>query len=341
MDKLDQLLERWVEEKRIPGGVVDISVGDRFRYRKAVGWYHDGSGRRPMQLSTMFDAASLTKVTSTLPSVLSLVADGRLGLDDPVARYLPAFGSPEVTIRHLLAHHSGLPADLTGHKNREGGRDIAGEVMSLSLLSPPGTEVRYSDPGFILLGWIVEKLTGERLDAYAKRVVFEPAGMTDSTFNPPAALRPRIAATEAYKDGFIHGEVHDEKAFLLGGVCGSAGLFTTADDLFRYTRRWLYPDRYPLLTPELVRESTRTQAPTRGLGWQVWAGEEDGLSCGPLWPHGSFGHTGFTGTSVWIAPEQELTVIFLTSGVHFGRSNPVRFLRPELHSLIYTSLFGE
>ena len=316
------MIEGWVEEGKIPGAVIDIQVKDKLKWQAAY-----GTAKR----DTIFDVASLTKVVVTLPAIMSLVQSKRVALHDPVQAYIPEFRHPEVTIEHCLRHASGLPSGVPDFKERYKSLDIR-RIFDLELESRPGERVNYSDVGMILIGWIVSRLEQRPLDEWAREHVFKPLGMKDSYFNPPAHLRDRIAPTEWDGEKYIVGEVHDETCYRLGGVAGSAGLFATAEDLSRYACMWLDPERYSLLTKAAADACMYPVFEGRGLGWQVQETTDEGLSCGPNWPAGSFGHTGFTGTSMWVDPVHGLTVVFLTNGVHLGReNNEVKSLRPILH----------
>jgi CubicO group peptidase (beta-lactamase class C family) len=366
MDKVARLIEQWVADKNIPGAVLDISYGKSFRWQQAYGAYNNGTCMNAITLDTMFDAASLTKVAATLPAVLLLANRGLLKLDDKVEYYLPAFSHKGVTLRHLLQHSSGLPADLP-RRDREQQCDVVAEIVTKELLFTPRSQVLYSDLGMILLGKIVELVSGGSLDKFTRREIHEPLGMSDTMYRPSEIYKERIAATEWNGNGYIWGEVHDEKCYQLGGVSGSAGIFTTASDLMKYTRSWL--DSEDGLLPKRWRnECLNGPFRGRGLGWEMWpgysmehSGEVSGTaaqwiesslqvsgppaqqptsSCGTNWPKGSFGHTGFTGTSIWIEPISELVVVFLTNAVHYGRGNPIRRLRPILHEAIYSSVIG-
>jgi CubicO group peptidase (beta-lactamase class C family) len=340
MDSVNTLVDAWVRERQIPGGVVSVAVSNRFRFHKAFGSYTDGAAEKTIVLDTLFDLASLTKVVATLPAVLALAAKGKLGLEDRVRAHMPEFVHDKVTIRHLLTHSSGLPADLPAAPRSARGRQVMDEILRQELLHPPGTRVVYSDLGMILLGEIIARVSGEPLDRYVRKAVFEPLGMNSVTFNPDVSLKSRIAATELVDGAYIVGEVHDEKCFHLGGVSGSAGLFGTAEELVKYADLWLYPDKYGIIPPAYIRAALHEPFQNRGLGWEVL--DDPGsipYSCGSLWPKGSFGHTGFTGTSLWIDPAHELIVVFLTNAVHFGRNNPLRHLRRKLHDAIFASLF--
>lgn len=332
MEKALAVLQDAIEASHIPGAVALIAQGDRLIAHEALGMAHPGKGL-PMRKDTLFDLASLTKVTATLPAILLLLEEGALRLDDPVSRFLPAFPTPEVRVRHLLTHSSGLPADYPVHTFEE--------AVALAPTRPIGGQVVYSDIGFILLGMIVETITGQPLDRFFAARVAAPVGMTDTLYRPDAALRGRIAATE-YRDylgAHQWGEVHDEKATRLGGVAGHAGLFGTAQDLWRYARAWL-TGQPRLLSRATVKAASRSYTDAlgerRGLGWLVKS--EEYASCGDLFANSAYGHTGFTGTSLWIDPVQELIVILLTNRVYYGRQDHILRLRPRFHNAVVATL---
>ncbi|NOU94003.1 serine hydrolase [Paenibacillus sp. LMG 31456] len=340
MDKVDILLEGWVQEQKIPGGVVSVIVKNQFQFHKAYGSYSDGKVQRTIGLDTLFDFASLTKVVSTLPGILKLAGEGKINLEHKVKSYLPLFAHEQVTIRHLLMHSSGLPADLPTEPRSAHGRRVMDDILKQQLLTPPGAQVLYSDLGMILLGELIERVSGMPLDQYVRQAVFEPLGMRDARFNPDESLRMRIAATEFVDEAYIIGEVHDEKCYHLGGVSGSAGLFGSVDDLVKYAHLWLEPNKYGIIPSAFIQAALNEPLQNRGLGWEVLDDlQSPPYSCGTLWPRGSFGHTGFTGTSLWIDPSHELIVVFLTNAVHLGRNNPVRHLRRQLHDEIFAALF--
>ncbi|MEK3917685.1 serine hydrolase [Paenibacillus sp. FSL H7-0331] len=339
MHNIEQQIQNWVELNQIPGAVLDISLGSKLRWHKEWGSYSDGQKIRDIKYNTMFDAASLTKVTATLPAILLLEQHKQLSLNDPVQKYIPDFRHGLITIRQLLQHSSGLPADLP-RVDRYEPRDVVKDILQQELVYETGTKVVYSDLGFILLGSVIEELTRQRLSEFVTKQIFQPLGMKDTTFVPDMSLKERIAATEADGNGYIVGQVHDEKCYQMGGISGSAGMFTTAADLLQYARSWLTPEE-SLLTPGQRELCVTNPFQGRGLGWEVWQGQPVIPSCGQSWPFGSFGHTGFTGTSLWIEPHSELIVVFMTNAVHYGRSTPIRELRPLVHEAIYSSLVGD
>ncbi|WP_246055137.1 serine hydrolase domain-containing protein [Pseudalkalibacillus caeni] len=335
------MIQQWVDEKKIPGAVINISVGKKIVLQKAFGGYTDNEGSyRSIETSTIFDVASLTKVVSTLPSVLLLVAGKQINLTDPIAAYLPAFHHRNITIKNLLLHNSGLAAKLP-YKKRNETRDVLQEIYQQPLTDQTGKVTVYSDLGMILLGKLIEVVYGESLSSFASQNIFKPLKMEDTMFNPSEKLKARITPTEKVDGKFVHGSVHDEKTYHLGGAAGSAGLFSTADDLTKYANWWLYPEKQSILPKDLMVESRTHHQDNRGYGFEVWSGNGEPPSCGEKWSSGSFGHTGFTGTSMWIDPEKDLSVIFLTNAVHYGRNTPIKDLRRQLHTGIYSSLFGE
>ena len=339
MHAFDALVEAWVRERYIPGAVLDIRIGDRFRFSKAYGSYHDNSSSRQVRLQTWFDLASLTKVVATLPAVLSLAKEGRLTLDDPVREHLPEFIHGEVTIRHLLQHTSGLPADLSQPPRIRRAEVVLDSIYQSPLESPPGFRAAYSDLGMILLGLLIERVAEEPLNRAASKRVFGPIGMSRTGFAADLPdLKDWAASTENVNGRYIVGEVHDEKAYALGGVSGSSGLFSVASDLTRYAEQWMNPERSPVLSHELVSECFEQPCQGRALGWEMRHRDQIPLGCGSTWLEGSFGHTGFTGTSLWIEPQTELSVVWLTNAVHYGRHTPIRSLRRTLHDQIRRDL---
>ncbi|MBB6735332.1 serine hydrolase domain-containing protein [Cohnella zeiphila] len=338
MEKIRGFIEQWLKAESFPGCVLDIEIDGVKVFQEAFGHFGRPEDSKPMNVRTVFDVASLTKVVVTLPSILLLAQDRMLSLTDPVRKFVPEFRHPEVTIRDCLMHLSGLPSGVPGFRERDSAKDIWPEILALDLVHRPGERVLYSDLGMILLGVVVSRVSGRTLDQFAKRRIFEPLGMKDSLFNPPAS--ERIAPTEWDGSRWLTGIVHDETAYRLGGVSGNAGLFSTADDLSRYARLWLDPERSRLLERKWVEACFQAPVQGRGLGWQMWLGQEEAPSCGEGWSIGSYGHTGYTGTSLWMDPARRLSVVWLTNAVHYGRDNPMRQLRPILHSAVLQDLHG-
>jgi CubicO group peptidase (beta-lactamase class C family) len=284
-----------------------------------------------------------------------LEEEKQLDLDAPVARYLPrwtlwqnADWRARVTVRHLLAHTSGLPAHKEFFRTIRTRRGILAHALAEPLAYEPGTQSIYSDLGFILLGEILEQLTGRQLDQLARERIFAPLGMADTTFNPPKTMRARIAPAENdtdFRKRLLPGEVHDENAWVMGGVAGHAGMFSTAPDLAIFCQMILNGGIYAhrrLLRRETVVKFTAAEALSRGtraLGWNV---PTPGSSSGRYFSARSVGHTGFVGGSIWIDLERELFVVFLTNASGRNRLNPendkIRKVRPELHDAVVEAL---
>lgn len=350
------------------GAVALVTERDAIALQRATGWAMLEPDRLPMTEETVFDLASLTKVVATLPAVLLLVAAGELALDDPVGRILPEFGiagwQGEVTIRRLLSHTAGLPAWLPLYLDATGPEAYLAAIAHATPVAPPGDQVIYSDLGLILLGEVVRCLSGRDIARFAATEVFAPLGMSDTTFTPPTSMRRRIAATERgnqteigmcgergatfprWRRTMIWGEANDGNAFYgLGGIAGHAGLFGPASDLARYGRLWLQGGVWEgrlLLPAVLVAEATREQAPGRGLGWRLPAAVGADASDDPggvLGPR-AFGHTGFTGTSLWIDPIRESVLILLTNRLHPTARPEIEAIRPAFHAAVAAAWRG-
>lgn len=326
-----------VGEGKIPGAVLCVSRNNETKLHQSFGTFSDRNNReQPVYEDTVFDVASLTKVMATLPSLLLLASRKEVDLNGDVHSYMPEFKYKDITLNHLLQHTSGLPADLT-YQDRMEPRDVVTEILNTELEYAPTTKTLYSDLGMILLGKVIEKVTGQKLDVFAEENIFKPWGLHNTTYLLPDDKKPLAASTEWYKDSYIQGEVHDEKAYQLGGVSGSAGVFSMAKDIDTFASHWLYPEKQDVIPPAYLRNAIRHRQNNRGLGFEVWNGQGESLSIGNLWPVGSFGHTGFTGTSVWISPTDKLVVTLLTNAVHFGRQSAIKSIRKNLHSLIYSA----
>jgi uncharacterized protein YbbC (DUF1343 family)/CubicO group peptidase (beta-lactamase class C family) len=341
---IDEMMNAAVAHGDIPGAVVLIGHNGKVVYRKAFGMRSLEPGREVMTEDTIFDLASLTKCIATTSSVMRLLQEGKIRLNDPVAAYLPEFarnGKENITIRELLTHFSGLPEDLD-LKTEWKGRDAAYQmIMDARPILVPGWRFLYSDINFETLGFVVEKVSGMSLDAYSAKYVFGPLEMKDTRFLPPAAWIPRIAPTEYDENGqMLRGVVHDPTARRMGGVAGHAGLFSTADDLSIFAQDLL--SGFQVLSPLTVEKmSTPQQPPTaaslRGLGWDI--DSPFSSNRGEFYPIGSFGHTGFTGTSMWIDPVTNSYVILLANAVHpHGHSSAIISLRARVASAATQSL---
>jgi CubicO group peptidase (beta-lactamase class C family) len=323
-------------DSAFPGAVIAVGRHDTVLLLSAVGHYAVNDNRA-VTPQTVYDLASLTKVIGLTTATMMLVDSGKLDLSAPVQQYVPAFRGPgkeRVTIRHLLTHASGLPAWRRLFAESATRDEAFALVDTTALLRQPGDTFIYSDLGAIALTQVVETITGRRIDAFLDARVFGPLGMTATRYLPPESWRARIAPTEhdtAFRHRMLHGEVHDENAGRLGGVSGHAGLFSTAPDLAKFAQ-WLLDSRIPpgrpaggsgaFLPHDLVVEFTRRQeipaGSSRALGWDT---PSENSSAGTKFGPRAFGHTGFTGTSIWIDPDRDLFVLLLSNRVNPTRAN--------------------
>ena len=331
---IDDIVEEGLRDKKMPGAVVVVGFQGQIVYRKAFGQRQLEPTPEPMTLDTVFDLASLTKPIATGTSVMQLIEAGKIGLDDPVAKHLPAFGNhgkEAITVRHLLTHQSGLIADNSMKDYANGREKSIKNLMTLEPLAAPGERLIYSDVGFMVLGELVATVSGQPLDEYTRSHLFEPLGMRETMYRPTSLPADRFAPTEQRDGHWMRGEVHDPRAFALGGVAGHAGLFSTADDLARYAQALLNGGELGgtrVLNPETVLLMTSPQpipgGGMRGLGWDKRTSFS--TNRGDLLSPSACGHGGFTGTALWFDPQQQLFVIFLSNRVHpkgEGSVNPL------------------
>jgi CubicO group peptidase (beta-lactamase class C family) len=323
---IDRVIERGIKAGGYPGAAVVVGRKGATVWEKGfgrLGWTSDAGSVTADR--TIYDLASLTKVVGTTTAVMILFDQGKIRLDDRVVQYIPEFnggGKELITLRHLLEHRSGLPAGRDIWRIAHTPEDARAAVISSQLFARPGQYYEYSDLGADMLGFVVEAVSGERLDRFLDERVFTPLGMSDTRFRPDASLRGRIAPTELTPPrGYpLRGEVHDENAYALGGVAGHAGIFSTASDLSIFAQMLLNGGSYDghrIVADSTVRLFTRRSAGTRALGWDTCAGE---YGCGTYMGRNAYGHTGFTGTSLWIDPEREMFVILLTNRVHAAKA---------------------
>jgi CubicO group peptidase (beta-lactamase class C family) len=362
-----KLLEDYVAQGAFPGGVVAVGHRGRLALLQPFGRLTYAADAPAVQADTIYDLASLTKVVATTTMAMILVDQQRLDLDAPVASFLPGFvdapgqvqGKDKVTVRQLLTHSAGLPAvarwyrafDPAGPARGSDAlkRDYLRRIEAMPLAYAPGTKSEYSDLGVLLLGEILERVAGVPLDVFVREHVFEPLRMRDTRFlpQPPAPeLLARIAPTERdpWRGRLVHGEVHDENAYILGGVAPHAGLFSTAGDLARFAQMLLYGgvlEHRRIVSRETVALFTRRDGhvpgSSRALGWDTKSAT--GSSAGSLFSERAFGHTGYTGTSLWIDPQRELFVILLTNRVHPTRENTlIREVRPAVADAVVEAL---
>ncbi|MGB4787105.1 MAG: glycoside hydrolase family 3 N-terminal domain-containing protein [Candidatus Acidiferrum sp.] len=348
------VIEKAISEKAFPGATLAVGYKGKVSVR-AFGKLSYDAKAAATNPNTMYDIASLTKVVATTTLVAKLVEGDfavPLDLDAKIERYLPEWASGpnaewrhRVTVRHLLTHTSGLPAFKEYWRTSKGKPDTLARIFAEPLEYEPGTKEIYSDLGIILMAEIVERLTGRTLDDLAKSTIFSPLGMKDTMYRPPKKLWPQIAPTEIdnnLRHRLVQGEVHDENAFAIGGVSGHAGLFSSAPDLAAFCQMLLNGGVYAhqrILRRSTIAQFTTPQqlsGGTRTLGWAV---PTEGGSSGHYFSAHSFGHTGFTGTSIWIDPDRQLFVVLLTNRVHPTRENTkIQQVRPALHDAVMQAL---
>lgn len=360
---IDEIVNQAVADHQIPGAVVIVGHNGRVVYRRAFGMRSLEPGKEEMTLDTVFDMASLTKPLMTATAAMQLYEQGKFSVNDPVAKYLPEFaanGKGDITIRDLLTHYSGLPPDLPLTDPWEGKQTGYKLAFAIAPLRPAGVRFQYSDINFIVLGALVERIAGTSLDEYALRHIIRPLGLTHTRFLPPESWIPRIAPTQwehgaaasgvpASKtfpgDVMLRGVVHDPTSRRMGGVAGHAGLFSDGDDVAIYAQNLLdrlagRPSKFPLsrtvLEKMVAPEQPATGTALRGFGWDIDSPYSSNR--GTLFPVGSFGHTGFTGTSLWIDPGSDTYVIVLANSVHPNGPKSVTALRGRIADVAAVAL---
>jgi uncharacterized protein YbbC (DUF1343 family)/CubicO group peptidase (beta-lactamase class C family) len=357
---IDEEVEREIKQRHLPGAVVLVARNGGMVWRKAYGSRAVEPAREAMTADTIFDVASLTKVVATATSIMILVERGKLRLSDPLSSYIPEIrgeGRERVTIELLLTHRAGYAPDFNLKDRWIGYDEAVKRLLREPLRNPPGAKFVYSDINYIALGEVVRRVSGLTLDEFARQNIFMPLGMRDTSFRPNQNLRSRIAPTEKRRaqlgylgdepqdsdidgDKWLRGEVHDPTSYRMGGVAGHAGLFSTVDDLALYCQMILNGGQYEgvrILAPLTVAEMTRPRLVnesgwTRGLGWDI--NSSFSTNRGDLFPLGSFGHTGFTGTSLWLDPASNMFVVFLSNRVHPDGKGDVAALRGRIASMV-------
>jgi len=326
-DTMGTILDAAVRDSVFPGAIAVVGTRDRVLLERGAG-HLDWVPSPAPDGSTLWDIASLTKVVALTTAVMQLTEQGKIELDAPVGSYLPEFtgsGKERVTVRQLLTHSSGLPAWRPLFREATTPDSALALVFATLLDTVPGTRMVYSDLGAILLGQLVVRVSGEPFDRYVQTRILAPLGMRDTQFRPPRGLWERVAPTEVdtvYRKRHVRGEVHDENAYALGGVSSHAGLFSSARDLARFARMLLNGgtlDGVAIVAPATIAEFTRVQDSAlshRALGWETPNGRNSG---GHLLSRRAFGHTGFTGTSLWVDPENDVFILLLSN-----RVNPTR-----------------
>jgi uncharacterized protein YbbC (DUF1343 family)/CubicO group peptidase (beta-lactamase class C family) len=341
---VDSIIGKAIADGNLPGAVLVVGHNGSVIYRKAYGERELEPKREPMTLDTIFDMASLTKVIATTTGVMQLVEQGKVRLNDPVAKYLPEFaqnGKEDITVRQLLTHYSGLEPDLD-LKTMWDGKDTAYKMaFAETPAEAPGSHFTYSDINFITLGALVERVSGETLDEYALKHIFTPLKMTHTRYLPPETWKAKIAPTQYDEsEHMLWGVVHDPTARRMGGVAGHAGLFSTADDLSKFAQALLNGGD-GILSAVMVEKMTQPEQPPaapvlRGFGWDIDSPYSSNR--GDLLPIGSYGHTGFTGTSLWIDPTTQTYIILLTNAVHPRGKGNVIALRSKVATEVAAAL---
>jgi uncharacterized protein YbbC (DUF1343 family) len=340
-DGVDRLVNAALARHDLPGAVVVVGRREGVLYQKAFGLRQILPAPELMTEDTIFDLASLTKPVATAMAVMVLVDRKQLDLDAPLRRYVAGFDAKpkrNITIRQLLTHVSGLPAESPYDDYEHGWREALKRLAAVKLKAPPGQRFIYSDIGFILLDEVVRKVSGMDLSAFVQKNVFGPLDMSETLFLPPKSLIPRIAPTEFREDVWIRGDVHDPRAWRLGGVCGHAGLFSTAKDMVRYARMMLswgeLDGKRVLSAKTLAMMTAPNDVPggIRALGWDVQS--RYSLNRGTALSRRAFGHGGYTGTALWIDPEQDLFVIFLSNRVHPDGKGSVNQLAGDIATTV-------
>ena len=347
------IIREAISQRAFPGAALAVTHRGALVASQGSGRFTYDDDSPEVRADTIFDLASVTKVLATTTVAMILHERGKLSLEEPLAATLPEFvtlapshqqaSRQAVTIRMLLAHSSGLPVYEKLYDLANTHRDLARAALTARLISAPGTRAEYSDIGFILLGEVLAAKAGMPLDAFARTEIFAPLGMTRSCFNPPAEWKREIPPTEddrKFRTRIIQGEVNDENAYVMGGVAGHAGVFAPAVDVARFAQCMLRGGA-PILQPETVRLFTRRQSSpagtTRALGWDTPSRPDS--SSGRFFSPDSFGHLGFSGTSLWIDPERQLSVTLLTNRTWPDRASQlIREVRPRVHDAIVAAL---
>jgi serine-type D-Ala-D-Ala carboxypeptidase len=342
---IDGVVEEGLRNDQMPGCVVLVGYQGRIAWQKSYGARQVKPDVVPMTTDTVFDLASLTKPIATATSIMLLIEDGLIELDASAAKYIPEFGvngKEAITIRQLLTHQSGLLPDNSIQDYQDGPAVAFRRIHELDLRAEPGARFMYSDVGFIVLGEIVERVSGRTLDAFAKERIFAPLGMSETGFNPDSKLKLRAAPTQERNGDWMRGEVHDPRAYKLGGVAGHAGLFSTAEDLARYAQMLVNDGvlgEARILKPEtcqLMQASQEVSSGIRTLGWDCRTGYSSNR--GDLFSPRAFGHGGFTGTALWIDPDREMFVIFLSNRVHPDGKGSVNSLAGRIGTIAAASI---
>lgn len=357
MNKIDSLIKKYMDQGVFPGGVLLVGNDRDVLMEKAYGYRAVFPEKEENSTDTIYDLASLTKVCATTPAVMKLLEDGEVRLWDTVARFLPEFSygkKRDIRVYHLLTHTSGLPPYSNAWRYCKSTEELREELLKIDLVYETGKDTVYSCLNFIFLRYIIEEIIQSPIEEYLRENIYKPLGMNDTCYLPKEIKR--VAPTCEREGKILRGEPDDELAYYQGGISGNAGLFSTAMDLYRYARSLINPE-YSIFSPYTIEVFTKEHISfrdeKRGLGWMI---KSVSSSCGDLFSDKSFGHTGYTGTSLWVDPERKVIVIFLSNRTHLSRK--VTYLpdksitapgdtgekmiefRPRLHNIIMASLRG-
>lgn len=344
----DSLIEIAIRDSAFPGAVLLVSKDGKIVHQEAYGHFTYDLSSPEVSVNSIFDLASVSKVVGTTTAAMMLIDKGEMNLDDKVIKFLPEFnnnGKENITIRNLLVHNSGLSAFKKYYDIYSTDKEVIKDIMNLTPEQAPGSKYVYSDLGMITLQKVMERITGKSMDEYLNENLFKPLGMNSTMYNPPVELKNKCLPTEFdnfYRMRQLQGEVHDERAYMLNGVAGHAGLFSTASDLAKFLQMILQKGNYngkQYLKPETVEMFTKKQSEqsSRALGWDTKSPE--GSSAGKYFSLLSYGHTGYTGTSVWTDPLVNTFVILLTNRVYPTRkNNKLSQVRPLIHDAVYQAV---
>jgi len=341
--KAREIIESAIADRKMPGCVLAVGNRNGDLFVQGYGNKRVEPTNEPMNVETVFDMASITKPVATATAIMKLIEDDRLRLNDTVSTFFPLFAAHDkqnITVQDLLLHTSGLIPDNAMSDYTDGPEIAWQRICELKLIAPTGSAFKYSDVNFIVLGKLVEKISGLSLDAFTQESIFKPLGMSETGFNPGPELRARAAPTEKRDGEWIQGEVHDPRAHALGGVAGHAGLFSTAKDMAIYARMMLHQGYLPtaparvLESPTVMSMTSTYSVPSgiRGLGWDKQTGFSSNR--GDKLSQSAFGHGGFTGTVLWIDPELDLYFIFLSNRVHPTGDGSVNGLAGKIANLV-------
>jgi CubicO group peptidase (beta-lactamase class C family) len=347
-EEADRIVLSAINDSAFPGAVLLVMKEGTVLYEKAYGHFTYDNTSTPVSVNTIFDLASATKVIATTTAAMICVDRGLFELEDKAARYIPEFkknNKGHISIKNLLLHNSGLPSWKQYYRMYNRAEDVLSDIYSSALEYQTNSKMIYSDLGIITIGKIIEKVTGKSLDDFCRDEIFVPLGMRNTFFNPSAEIKNKTAPTELdnyWRMRLLQGEVHDETASLLNGIAGHAGLFSTASDVSKVLKMLLDQGEYEntrMIKPETVNKFTRKYSAlsTRALGWDTKSAA--GSSAGILFSSLAFGHTGYTGTSVWADPLGKIAVVFLTNRVYPTRNNlKIIKVRPLLHDAVIKAI---